>query len=130
MIYSMLPIKIIHFELPQPTEFLSGTVLSTLATYPVSPTKQHPFGIDWRYRIKKDSQDVASYVAESKFILQEDGIPVEIERLDRLISDLYLNFEIGWENRTRNTHLGGTTLPSIESNVKLIRQQILDELQK
>ncbi len=132
MKYGMLPFKVIHFDMPELSNeggFLDGKVQSTVAHYP-KQENQESFMITWRYRLTKDDKPLFSYVGESKFVIHDDGIELEREHLRRLIGDLYLNFQLGWEERKRNTKLHGTNPPTLmPSSIENIINTVVDFLQ-
>lgn len=131
MKYGMLPVKIIPFEvpvLPKNTQ-LSGNIVTTIFKYPSDNIKKHPLMIAWKYRLNRNGEHLFTYIAESRFMIEDDGIPFVYTQLDRFIGDLYINVEIGWENQTKNTPLQGTTMPNlIGENLDVVRKQIIDML--
>lgn len=134
MIYYIGKIKVIHFDAPilKKKELLSGKMIPTVNIYPTYENVKYPFRIAWRFRVTDlKGNQLSSYLAESSFVIEDDGQPHDVTKLDRLIGDMYLNVEINWEERTRGTSLGGNTLGvfSTEQTVKM-RELIIEMMSK
>lgn len=132
MKYSIVAVKSQPFEIPtipKPT-FLDGKLLTTIFRYPNPENpKAYPLMIDWKYRVFNQQQHLFTYIAETKFFIEDDGVPVKNNELDMFIKNLYINVEIGWEEKTRATPLQSSTLPAMEGeNLNHLRKQILDAL--
>lgn len=131
MKYGIGKIETLPFEIPilKIGTALNGNVLVVVAYYGVAGNKVHSFMIQWKYRVHLNDKHLFTFIGESKFLIQDDSVPVVISQMDRFINDLYLNYEIHWEEKTKETPLKGTTLPDISMDIPTIRQQILDYLQ-
>lgn len=132
MKYGIVSIKPFPFAIPVLPHgtMLDGKLITTIKIYPHQEKPQsYPFQIDWKYRLTHGQNHFLTYICETKFIIEDDGVPMETAHLDRFIGDIYLNVEIGWEDGTRNTQLHGSTLPVLMgANLDGVRKQVLDYL--
>jgi hypothetical protein len=133
MKYQMLPIHVHKLNVPnlEGFELLDGILNTAMFVYPKGKDKSlNALRIDWKYRVSLKGEYLFTFLAESKFIIQDDGIPFDDKQFDRFIGNLYLNAEIGWEDNTRNTKLYGRTLPTLKPvDLAFIRQEIIDLIQ-
>jgi hypothetical protein len=133
MKYAMISVKAHPFTipvLPRPS-FLDGSLFTTIFIYPHPDNpKQYPLQIDWKYRLSHNNKHLTTFIAESRFIIEDDGIPFDFAQLDRFIKDIYLNAEIKYQEATTNTPLHGQTMPAmVGQNLEDVRKMILGTLQ-
>lgn len=132
MKYGIVSITTKNFTIPdiQKGIFLDGKLSRTVMLYKTSEgAKSYPFAIDWKYELYHNSKHVLTYDANTRFIIEDDGVPFDNHELDRFIGDLYINVELGWENQTSSGLLFGNTMPALsQEHLKNIREQIFDFL--
>ena len=130
MKYAIVSTTTLPFDiplLPAPT-FLDGKLRVVYFKYPILVENEHALQITWKYRVFNGEQHLFTFIGESKFIIFNDGIPFIDAELDKFLIDLYLNYEVKWEERTKGTPLEGTTVSSINPNLPIIRQAVKDLL--
>jgi hypothetical protein len=129
MKYKINPIHIHQLEIPilPVGDFIDGTLSNVIHKYPVNKEKNiHPFRIDWKYRVFLNKAHLFSYLGEVQFLIEDDGVDFAKKNFDMFIANLYINFEIGWQDRTKRTPLDGTTVPSLRpDNVNAIQELIV-----
>ena len=132
MKYKILPIHIHTLQMPilPINTFADGKLNNTIHVYPIVKDKIHPFRIDWKYRVFIENKHLFSYIGEVQYLIQDDGIDFDFKEMDMFIRNLYINFELGWQERTKKTPLEGTSLPAmVGENLNLLRQQIIHLIQ-
>jgi hypothetical protein len=115
MKYGRLPFKEIHFDdhkILIGKSPLNGKLSATIFRYPTSEKNELPIQINWKYRIYNNEKAVFSYVGETKAVLTNDDNEPTIKDIEMLVVNMKLQFDLNWEDKTRNTPLYPSAIPS------------------
>lgn len=133
MKYKINPIHIHNLEIPiLPINTIAdGKLSNVIHKYPVIKEKNiHPFRVDWKYRVFLNSVHLFTYLGEVQFMIQDDGIDFVQKEFDMFIANLYINFEIGWQDRTKRTSLEGTTISYLRPDKVTAIQELIVKMMK
>jgi len=77
-----------------------------------------PICIQWRYRIHENDLAIFSCIGEAYYLLNFDFNEDPTRDLLDVIEGSFLDFEIKWKLRTKDTQLESLPLPSINEDVR------------
>lgn len=127
MKYRIISIKPKPFIAPKslPPSFGFGKLSVKNSIFPHTESKdKYLVQLDWTYKCEVNNIHLLTYEAESKFEIEYDEVPLDKSHVERVIGDIYINVELGWEGQTANNSLAGSTLPMIDFS--LLAAQIID----
>lgn len=117
MKYGLVPLKVIQFDdfkIFRKGDVLDGKLSGTIFKYPISLKKELPIQINWKYRLYRNKKHVFSFVAEARAIITIDEKEANILDIEMMIKNLYLPFELYWQEKTKGTPFQGSTTPPLK----------------